>query len=59
MIFQYFPGPGIFEEKNKDFPGLSRRRGNPDDIRMTSDNSGIGTFRSRLKTDLLAKAYAV
>jgi len=46
------------EEKIKDFPGLSRRRGNPDDTRMTSDNSGIGTFRSRLKTHLFTKAYA-
>ena len=26
VIFQDFPGPGIFKEKN---PGLSRRRGNP------------------------------
>jgi len=26
MIFQDFPGPGIFMKKN---PGLSRRRGNP------------------------------
>ena len=26
MIFQDFPGPGIFKKKN---PGLSRRRGNP------------------------------
>ena len=46
------------EEKIKDFPGISRRRGNPDDTRMTSGNSGIGTFRSRLKTDLFVKAYA-
>jgi len=27
VIFQDFPGPGIFKKKN---PGLSRRRGNPD-----------------------------
>jgi len=26
VIFQDFPGPGIFKKKN---PGLSRRRGNP------------------------------
>jgi len=27
VIFQDFPGPGIFKKKN---PGLSRRRGNPE-----------------------------
>jgi len=27
--FQDFPGPGIFKKKIQDFPGLSRRRGNP------------------------------
>jgi len=27
--FQDFSGPGIFKEKIQNFPGLSRRRGNP------------------------------
>jgi len=30
VIFQDFPGPGIFKKKN---PGLSRRRGNPEQER--------------------------
>jgi len=30
VIFQDFPGPGIFKKKIPDFPGLSRRRGKPD-----------------------------
>jgi len=29
VLFQDFPGPGIFKKKIQDFPGLSRRRGNP------------------------------
>ena len=29
VIFQDFPGPGFFKKKIYDFPGLSRRRGNP------------------------------
>jgi len=29
VLFQDFPGPGIFKKKIQNFPGLSRRRGNP------------------------------
>jgi len=29
VIFQDFPGPGIFKKTIQDFPELSRRRGNP------------------------------
>jgi len=36
VIFQDFPGPGIFKKKN---PGLSRRRGNPGHLPDTSGYS--------------------
>jgi len=29
VIFQDFPSPGILKKKIQDFPGFSRRRGNP------------------------------
>jgi len=48
VLFQDFPGPGIFKKKN---PGLSRRRGNPDQsarmLKITNDSltrSGRGCF---------------
>jgi len=63
VIFQDFPGPGIFKKKIQDFPGLSRRRGNPDCLSCdANDKTAFSQTRAEANghveaVDILSRGY--